>query len=178
MRLRYCFLPMLMIGGCASSSIAPIQDVKLSEPEVVRSLELRTRYGLPIPRSSTIIYIDSVAVHHTYNEASTIIWREPSGVWRWSQASEEGPGGLLPVERKLEYFKEAELSRAQGDMLDRIIRNPGLYSDKITTSGHIGIGAPYHVMSIVSAHGRATLKWSARLRGAGGDIADIALGHN
>ena len=178
MRFGYSLLAMSMIAGCASGTTAVVPYAQPSEPEIVRSLELRKRYDLPVPTGSPIIYIDSVAVHHTYNEASTIVWRDTSGAWRWSQASEEGPGGLLPVERKLEYFKEAELSRAQGDVLDRIIRNPRLYSDKITTSGHVGIGAPFHVMSIVSSHGRATLKWSARLRGDGGDIADIALGHD
>ncbi|WP_447762729.1 hypothetical protein [Sphingopyxis panaciterrae] len=178
MRLGYCLFAMLVIGGCASSPETPLRTAESYEPEVVRTLELRKRYGLPVPNASTIIYVDSVAVHHTYNEASTIVWRDETGVWRWSQAREVGPGGLFPVERKLEHFKEAELSLPEGGLLDQIVGKPALYGDKIATSGQTGIGAPFHVMSIVSPHGRVTIRWSARLLGDAGSIADIALGHS
>lgn len=178
MRFGYCLLAMSMIAGCASRPAAVVPYAQPSEPEIVRSLELRKRHDLPVPTGSPIIYIDSVAVHHTYNEASTVIWRDASGTWHWSQAREVGPGGLFPVERKLESFKEVELSVSQGSLLDELIRSPKLYRGEVLTSGQTGIGAPFHVMSIASSQGRVTVRWSARLLGDAGAIADIALGHS
>lgn len=176
MRFGYSLLAMSMMAGCASGPIIPVQYAQPSESEILRSLELRKRHGLPVPTSSTIIYIDSVAVHHTYNEASTIMWRDASGAWHWSQASEVGPGGLFPVERKLENVKEVQLSASQGSLLDDLIRSPKLYGDEVMISGQTGIGAPFHIMSITSPQGRVTIRWSARLLGDAGAIADIALG--
>ncbi len=146
-------------------------------PEISRSLELRERNRISTPESSTIIYISSVSVHHTYNEASTIAWRDDAGHWRWSQASETSPGGLLQMERELLYFRERDMSPSESQALNRLIQSDGLYRGEVETTGKIGVGAPMHWMSVVSPYGQVTVNWSARLRGDVGEIADMLLGH-
>ena len=120
MRYLFLFACACMTAGCVTAKTSNLESSSFAlSPEVSRSLELRDRNGISTPESETIIYIDSVAVHHTYSEASTIAWRDEAGRWHWSQASEKGPGGLLPIDRKLQYFREREISDSEGEALDR-----------------------------------------------------------
>ena len=177
MRYLFLFICACMTAGCvtARSSVLESSSFTLS-PEISRSLDLRDRNGISTPESATIIYIDSVAVHHTYSEASTIAWRDDDGRWHWSQASERGPGGLLPIQRELEYFRERDISVSQGQALDRLIQSKEIYQRETQTSGNIDVGAPMHWMSVVSPYGQVNIHWNARLVGDLGEIADILLG--
>jgi hypothetical protein len=123
------------------------------------------------------IFADSVAVHHVYWEASTIVWKDKAGKWWRNRAVEEGPGGILRIERKLESNETTPLTVAEAQSLERLITNRRLYSEKVWRTGKIGNGAPLHVMEIVTPYGRAMAKWDGRLRGGIGAVADIVLGH-
>lgn len=165
-------------GGCARASPSSIIEAPdpLTAPELVRSFKLRDRYGLPTPFGGTAIYIDSVAVHHTYDEGSTIAFKDKQGRWQWSQASETGPGGLLPIERKLTHNRVRSLTDADAQSVERLIRDPALYSGSVERVGEVGVGAPNHVMGIVTPFGRTLIRWDGRLIGPAGELADILLG--
>ena len=177
MRYLFLFACACMTAGCVTAKTSNLESSSFAlSPEVSRSLELRDRNGISTPESETIIYIDSVAVHHTYSEASTIAWRDEAGRWHWSQASENGPGGLLPIDRKLQYFREREISDSEGQALERLIQSNDVYQGEAETSGTAGIGAARHWMSVVSPYGQVNTHWNARLVGDLGEIADILLG--
>ena len=122
--------------------------------------------------------MDSVAVHHVYAEASTVVWKDETGKWQWSRVSEIGPGGLLPIERKMESNRDRLLTAAQSEMLDRLIADHRLYSEERRTIDPTGVGAASHVMSIVTPFGRTTVSWDGRLEGVSGQVADIVLGND
>lgn len=104
--------------ACATQAVAhENKDLStLSAPELVGGFELRDRYKLAKHIGETAIYIDSVAVHHLRTEASTIVWKDSNGRWHWNQAVEIGPGGLLPVERKLESHESRVLTSDEGNL--------------------------------------------------------------
>jgi hypothetical protein len=179
MRLRITLLLLPALSACAVQ-MAPASNTDFSPTsaaEIVRGFARRDRYNLPKPTGDATIYVDSVAVHHLHTEASTIVWRDRAGKWQWTQAKETGLGGLLPVEPKLESHETRTLTQAEGRALGRLIRNPKLYSGRVVRTGKIGLGAPLHVMVIVTPFGRTTVKWDGRLRGPSGRVADIVLGH-
>lgn len=166
-----------LLTGCAGHMRARNTDFSRPDaPAIVRSLELRDRYGMAVRTGQTAIFVDSVAVHHVHAEASTIVWKDASGNWQWSQVSETGPGGLLPMPRKLEFQRTRTLSATDSATLDRLIADRRLYDGKARTQGTMGVGAPGHVMSIVTPYGRTTVSWYARLVGVSGQVADIVLG--
>lgn len=170
---------LLLVGACStpgSSSLNSDFSVP-TDPEIVRAFALRDRNDLPKPTSRTAIYVDSVATHHTYTEASTIVWKDEKGEWRRSQVIEEGPGGLLKIERRLVRNLETTLDQQTSQLLDSLIQDPDLYAGVVQREGDVGIGAPYHVMAIVSPYGRTTVAWGGRLVGTNGAVADIVLGH-
>ncbi|WP_206757483.1 hypothetical protein, partial [Sphingomonas sp. CFBP 13733] len=83
----------------------------------------------------------------------------------------------LPIERKMESNRELPLTAAQSQMLDQLIEDHRLYSEKRQTTNPTGVGAPGHVMSIVTPFGRTTVSWYGRLEGVSGKVADIVLGN-
>ena len=62
-------------------------------------------------------------------------------------------------------------------MLDQLISDHRLYSEKRQMTDPTGVGAPGHVMSIVTPFGRTTVSWDGRLEGISGKVADIVLGN-
>jgi hypothetical protein len=169
----------LLIGLLVSPApLASGQTLDRSLPEIGRSLALRERYGVAVPEAREIIHIDSVAVHHTRLEWSVIAWRDAVGLWRISAVGEDGPGGLLPIERRLLPETISTLPARHGRALDRLLRSSALYREPVRRTGDIGIGAPFHVMQIVTPAGRTIVRWDGRLRGRTGHVADIVLGHD
>ena len=72
--------------------------------------------------------------------------------------------------------KTSSLADAEAEALERLIREPELYHGEVLRSDKIGVGAPRHVMAIITPFGRTTVKWNGRLLGIKGEIADIVLG--
>jgi hypothetical protein len=164
--------------ACAGHDLRPNRDFSApTAPAIARSLALRERHNVPTHVGKTAIFIDTVAAHHIYAEASTIVWKDEAGKWQWSQVSETGPGGLLPATaRRLESNTSRSLTDADSAALDRLISDRNLYRELGKATGITGVGAPSHVMSIVTPFGRTTISWHGRLEGIGGQIADIVLG--
>jgi hypothetical protein len=69
------------------------------------------------------------------------------------------------------------MTEAEARSLERLIRDPDRYSGEVRRTGETGVGAPSHVMAIVTPFGRTAVKWDGRLRGLSGEVADIVLGH-
>ena len=177
--MRFFILALLfgLLGGCVSPQQAALNDdcSLPREAELLRSLELRGRHGVSQPCGETIVYVDSVHVHHIYSEASTIVWKDQHGLWHRSRVIEDRPGGLLAVERELMSNETTMFSQNQSQLIDDLIADPQLYSGDVVNTGSMGIGAASHVMSIVSPVGRTTVRWNGRLRGPSGALADIIL---
>ena len=162
----------LCFSAPASAARAPASD----DPNIVRSLELRERYETPRDFGRSVIYIDSIGGHHIRHEASTVLWKDEGGQWQWSQVSEKVPGGLLPTERALEHNRARTLEAEDAAQLDRLLADPGLYRDEIEKGAPRGIGAPSHVMEVITPQGHRVISWDGRLLGLAGQLADIALG--
>lgn len=176
MRLCLPLLLSILLAGCAGRDVALNTNFAApNSPEIARSFALRDRYHSAKHIGGTAIFVDSVAVHHIYAESSTIAWKDEAGIWQWSRVSETGPGGLLPVERKLESNRGRPLTAAESKALDRLIADRRLYNGKTRSTPPTGVGAAGHVMGIVTPFGRTTIAWDGRLTGVGGKIADIIL---
>jgi len=159
------------------SVAAPIGSVAPRPPEIVESLALRAAYGVPSPQGSATVYVHSIAVHHTRTDWSTIAWRGADGVWSVSVMGQEGPGGLLRDIKKSPIPEEVRtLSAREGRSLDRLLADRALYRETPRHGAVTGVGAPYHIMEIVSPEGTLVVRWDGRLRGRGGHVADLVLG--
>lgn len=176
MKSRRVILPICL---AAMASALQAQDAGSAAPfasEIARSLEIRRQFDQPVPVSSHAIYIDSVVVHHAHSEASTIVWLDADGRWQWSQVSSTGPGGLLQVEPRMDYAKTRQLTEDESRTVQRLLDEPSLYRGAARRTGEAGVGAPFHVMEIVTPRGRAVYRWDGTLRDEAGQIADLALG--
>lgn len=145
------------------------------EPEIERSLRIRRDRGQPIPMATSAIYIDSVVAHHNRSEASTIVWRDDDGHWLWSQVAETASEGSLEVDRRLDYALTRQLSENDAGTLDRLLEARSLFRGDARLSGEPNVGAAFHVMEIVTPRGRVVYRWTGRLLGEAGMIADLAL---
>lgn len=177
MKLWHTVVLPIALAACAGRNTPINADFSApTSPEITRSFALRDRYNSPKHIGGTAIFVDSVAVHHVYAEASTIVWKDEAGKWQWSRVSETGPGGLLPIERHMELNQDRPLTATESQTLDRLIADHRLYSGNTRTTDPTGVGAAGHVMSIVTPFGRTTLSWDGRLKGVSGQIAHIVLG--
>jgi hypothetical protein len=159
----------------ATAPLSPGQNGQLA-PEIEQSLMMRANWRAPIPKGDATIYVHSVGVHHIKTDQSTIAWRDRQGGWSISQIIQDGPGGLLRIEKELTEQDEKKLSAADGQRLDKLLRDQELFKEKPRRTGTIGVGAPFHVMEIVSPSGRVVTRWDGRLRGRLGRVADLVLG--
>lgn len=172
-----CLQLAFAIAACANTPRLPTADMSPpTAPEIIRSLELRNRYGLVIETSGAAIFVDSVTVHHVRGEASTVVWKDTAGVWRRSQVIENGPGGLLDVERSLASNETRLLSAAETGELERLIAQRSLYSGRVWRTREADVAGAYHVMEIITPYGRTVVRWDGQLLGKSGEVADIVLG--
>ncbi len=171
------------IAGCALLAVtcsslprnadAGILLADLSQ-EVRQSLELRGRYNAPVPKSELIVYVDSISVHHTREEQSAIAARGADGHWQMSFV-EEGPG-LLKVEQRLVSSRTNTLSDAKSRELDNLLKQAALYRENSKTTDIPVVGAMFHTMEIDTPTGHTVIRWTGRLRGKAGAVADLVIG--
>ena len=146
-----------------------------SAPEILRGLEIRRQYGQAIPVAASAIYVDSVAVHHTRSEGSTVVWLGADGRWQLSQVSQTS-AGLLKVEARMDYTVTRQLTDEEARTLESLLADESLYRGEVRRTGAVGVGAPFHVMEIVTPKGQVVYRWDGRLRDKAGMVADLVLG--
>jgi hypothetical protein len=173
MRLATAFAASILLA--ASAPEPGVQGGQLA-PEIEQSLAMRASWKVSIPKSDTTIYIHSVAVHHVRSEQSTIAWRDQQGIWTISQVVQDGPGGLLTIEKQLIRQEVRRMAASDERKLDKLLEGRALLQEKPRRTGTIGVGAPLHVMEIVTSTNSVVVRWDGRLRGKLGRVADILLG--
>ncbi|WP_044564849.1 hypothetical protein [Azospirillum sp. B4] len=166
----------LTLATLAAARAEPPQD-RLA-PEVAQGLGMRKGWGLAIPSCDAAVYVDSVGVHHVRTEQSTIACRDQAGTWTVTQVLEDGPGGLLPIEKRITRQSDNRLAPAVGRELDLLLDQPALYDEAVQRTGEIGVGAPFHTMQIEAPGGHVIARWNGRLLGRLGQVADIILGRD
>ena len=82
------------------------------------------------------------------------------------------------MKRQLESDHSSILSEHDATALEKLIRDRSLYTGDVRTAGELSIGAPFHVMAIVSPYGRTVVRWDRRLVGVSGKVADVVLGRD
>ncbi len=95
---------------------------------------------------------------------------------RSAALAQDGPGGLLAIEKRLTFNAEAALPAAEGRRLDALLRERGLYAEKPRRTGSATVGGASHVMEIVAPTGHVVVRWEGRLEGRLGGVADMVLG--
>lgn len=170
-------LPTLFVGFLVATGYAADSDRNAQlAPEIAASLDLRKYWQAALPQCTASVYVHSAGVHHTKTDQSIIACRDNRGAWTVSKVVQDGPGGLLQTERKLTSKSERKMTGAEGKQLDAIIGLRSLNQEKVQRTGETGVGAPSHVMQIVSPEGNAVARWNGKLLGHLGRIADIVLG--
>jgi hypothetical protein len=161
---------LLQTGAPAASATAQLA------PEIRQSLSMRESWHVDVPHCQATIYEQSVAVHHIRTDQSTIACRDDNGIWTISQIAQDGPGGLLAIQKSLVRRTEVKPALADARKLDGLLSRRSLYSEVVRRTGRPEIGAPFHVMQIFSAAGSVVVRWNGRLLGRLGQVADIVLG--
>lgn len=177
--LRAIVVTALLLGSAAGAQDSPdtAPHFVTHDSAIEKSLELRTRYNIHIPDSEVAVYIDSTSIHHLREEQSTVATRDADGHWHISAVVEEGPG-LLNVEPHLVSNENRMLSETECRQLDELLNRGDLYREHWETRETPAIGTVHHTMEIHTSKGHMVIKWSGRLSGKVGAIADLIIGHD
>jgi hypothetical protein len=163
----------LAIGSTRHSSAATPQ---LAD-ETLEAIQLRARLGVHELTSTSTIYVHSQSAHYTTEDFTRIATRGADGRWTVISIGEEqsgpvgppGPRELIPEERRV-------LSERESHDLDELLRRPAFYRQHSPHARDVGPGATFHVMEIVTPAGHNVLRWTGRLRGLAGAVADFIMG--
>jgi hypothetical protein len=143
--------------------------------ETRAALDLRARNGVHELVSASTIYVHSEARHHVAEEFTRVVSRGMDGRWTVSSIGETGPGLLrIPIEVSPEERKI--LPVRDGQDLDRLLHWRALYRQTSPREREVGVGAAFHTMEIVTPQGHAVFRWTGRLRGWAGAVADLVMG--
>lgn len=174
MRLVVCIL-FIMVSACArDDAVVQVRPIEHA-PEIKDSIALRARYNVATPNIEPVIYVDSIAVHHTRDEQAAVASRDADGHWHVSAVVEEGPG-LLKLEQHLVSNDTRPLSDSEGRKLDELLRQADLYREKSQLRDPPGVGGFIHTMEIDTPAGHTVIKWTGRLLGKAGAVADLIIG--
>ncbi len=144
-------------------------------PEIVQAGELRRRLGVVDPPSMHRIYVHSQSAHHLIVEYTRIAGRGPDGRWTVVSIGEERPG-LVGTEIRTIPEERRNLTAAEADRLDRLLRSDAVYRQTSPQEDDVPIGEYFHVMEIVTPERRTVIRWTDRLRGPAGRVADLIMG--
>jgi hypothetical protein len=122
-----------------------------------------------------VIYVDSNSVHYTREEQCAVAMRDADGHWRVSAVSEEG-SGLLNVEQHLVSKDVRSLSDSESRQLDDLLKQVDLYRESFDLSKAPDVGAMFHTMEIDTPEGHTVIRWTGRLLGKAGAVADLVIG--
>jgi hypothetical protein len=164
----------LVITGATLQAV-PV-DMHLAD-ETRAALALRARYGVNELVSPSTIYVHSESAHHMTEHYTRIATRGADGRWTVISIGEEqsgpvgppGPPELIPEERRT-------LSARDSQHLDELLRRPALYRQHSPHARDVGPGTTFHTIEIVTPSGHAVMRWTGRLPGLAGGVADLIMG--
>jgi hypothetical protein len=162
----------LLLAGAAVQ--ATTVDARLAD-ETRTALALRARDGVQELPSASTIYVHSDATHHFTEEFTRIASRGADGRWTVISIGETRPGlvgsgiQVSPQERRI-------LTAGEGQDLDRLLHWRPLYRQSSPGEREIAVGTAFHTMEIVTPQGHAVFRWTGRLRGWAGAVADLIMG--
>ncbi len=171
MNRRHAILT-LAAASFASGVRAEIQPLG---PPTERGLRLFGRYGQTPPKGDPVIYVYSQGAHFTAVEVMVIAARDPAGRWAIASLGEE-TSAMLTVQPKKVFDSLVDLSAKDAGNLDQLLTSPELYQEKDSMAQPPGEGGFIHSMEIVGPSGRLVIRWTGRLVGKAGAIADIVIG--
>jgi len=147
------------------------------EQKVGARASYRARHGVHDPASPSKIYVHSYSAHHETEEFTRVATRGPNGDWTIVSIGEETPGPVGPTgPTTVTAETRRTLSAGEGEHLDRLLHWRPLYRQPSPREREAGVGAAFHTMEIVTPQGHAVFRWTGRLRGWAGAVADLIMG--
>ena len=172
-----------MIGSLIAALLLAAQPAPASAArpqlanEIQQAMQLRARHGVQEQSSPSTIYVHSLAAHHLTEEYTRVATRGPDGRWTIVSIGETRPGlvgtgtEVIPEERRI-------LDAGDSRDLDRLLHWRALYRQSSPRGREVGVGASFHTMEIVTPQGHIVLRWTGRLRGWAGAVADLIMGRD
>ena len=164
---------MLLAAGPGASLAAPPPVAE----EIQEGLRLRARNGVQQLSSAWTIYVHTQSAHHLTEEYIRVATRGANG--RWTLVSiGETRSGLLHMPTQVLPEERRDFGSGDSEDLDRLLRWPPLYRQRSPRGREVGVGANFNTMEIVTPHGHAVFRWTGRLRGWAGAVADMVMGRD
>jgi hypothetical protein len=88
---------------------------------------------------------------------------------------ETGPA-LLQIPTRVSPEERKILTPRESQDLDRLLHWRALYRQASPRAREVGPGAAFHTLEIVTPQGHAVFRWTGRLRGWAGAVADLIMG--
>jgi hypothetical protein len=144
-------------------------------PETIQAIQLRRRLGIRDPEGPSVIYVHSEAAHHLTDEYTRVATRGADGRWTIVLIGEER-SGILQIEPRPLPQETTALGPADSAALDRLLHLRALYNQRPPREREAALGAYVHAMEIVTPRGHVVMRWTGRLRGRLGRVADLIMG--
>lgn len=165
--------PLLLLAATLAGPLAAAQTSLA--PETEKCLALRAKYGVETPASEDRVLAYSEAEHHTAQAYCAVAWRDADGRWTVSGTGEESSGLLRIPTAQIPETKRV-MTPSEGLQMDRLLASRALYRQGSPKDGELGVGAMFHTIEIVSPHGHQVIRWTGRLKGKAGQVADLVMG--
>lgn len=169
-----------MIGAALLAAlIAAVQPQPAAAPglapETIQAIQLRRRLGVHDPESPSIIYVHSEAAHHVTDEYTRVATRGADGRWTIVSIGEER-SALLQIEPRPLPQETNALGPIDSAALDRLLHMRALYDRRPSRERAAAVGDYFHTIEIVTPQGHVVMRWTGRLRGRLGRVADLIMG--
>ena len=135
--------------------------------------QLRARLGIALPRSSELIIVYGVADHLRKSEWSIVAWTD-GRVWTVERVGRESAGVVPIAPRAFPPIRRVMLQR-DTVQLRQLLRNPALFTEQAQHDAP-EIGGFASTMEIITPGRQRAIKWTGRLGGTLGKVADLVIG--
>ncbi|HEX8667279.1 MAG TPA: hypothetical protein VF727_02780 [Allosphingosinicella sp.] len=85
---------------------------------------------------------------------------------------------MLRIEHRIIPEERKTLLTQDSRQLDRLLARASLFREKSPRQRDVGVGAAFHTMEITTPHHHTVIRWTGRLRGKTGAVADLIMGHS
>jgi hypothetical protein len=164
----------LLAASIAAAQPRPAAAPGLA-PETIQAIQLRRRLGVEDPESPSVIYVHSQAAHHVTDEYTRVATRGADGRWTIVSIGEER-SGILRIAPQPSPRETRVLGPGDSAALDRLVHGRALYGQRPPREREAGIGGYVQTMEIVTPRGHVVTRWTGRLRGGLGRVADLIMG--